>query len=147
MVLLLPLPRPTDVKRVPAVVERGVGYEPRSVQEQPLSRNVDWFRGGLVFNAHRFLIHSTLGSRVEKRSRSMKRSLGMAARAVCRWLGSGVRIHPKFARMSGRHGVQYMAHCVACATLMLLVWQQITNFSAGGSVGHHLSMGVTEDLR
>jgi hypothetical protein len=81
------------------------------------------------------------------RRKSVKRSLEMAARAVCRRLGSGVRIHPEIVRMSGRHGVQYVAQCVACATLMLLVWQQITNLSAGGSVGHHLSMGDTEDLR
>jgi len=34
-----------------------------------------------------------------------------------------VRIHPVNARMSGRHGVQYVAHCVACAALTLVVWQ------------------------
>ena len=31
-----------------------------------LSRNVERFRGGLVFEAHRLLYHSTLGSRVIK---------------------------------------------------------------------------------
>ena len=31
--------------------------------------------------------------------------------------------------MSGRHGVQYMAQCVACAALTLVVRQQITNLS------------------
>ena len=35
----------------------------------------------------------------------------------------GVRIHPKNARMSGRHGVQYVAQCVACAALTLVVRQ------------------------
>ena len=35
----------------------------------------------------------------------------------------GVRIHPENARMSGRHGVQYVAQCVACAALTLVVWQ------------------------
>ena len=39
----------------------------------------------------------------------------------------GVRIHPKNARMSGRHGVQYVAQCVACAALTPVVWQYITN--------------------
>ena len=29
--------------------------------------------------------------------------------------------------MSGRHGVQYVAQCVACAALTLVVWQEITN--------------------
>jgi len=35
----------------------------------------------------------------------------------------GVRIHPGNAGMSGRHGVQYVAQCVACAALTLAVWQ------------------------
>jgi hypothetical protein len=36
-----------------------------------LSRNVKWFRGGLVFQAHRLLYHSTLGSRVIKKKKRM----------------------------------------------------------------------------
>ena len=31
--------------------------------EQPLHRNVLWYRGGLVFEAHRLLYHSAQGSR------------------------------------------------------------------------------------
>ena len=31
--------------------------------------NVQWFRGGLVFKAHRLLYHSTLGLRVIKKKR------------------------------------------------------------------------------
>ena len=38
-------------------------------------------------------------------------------------VGGGVRIHPENACMSGRHGVQYVAHRVACAALTLVVWQ------------------------
>ena len=38
-------------------------------------------------------------------------------------VGGGVRIHPENARMSGRHGVQYVAQCVACAALAPVVWQ------------------------
>ena len=38
-------------------------------------------------------------------------------------VGGGVRIHPENARMSGRHGVQYVAQCVACAALTPVVWQ------------------------
>jgi len=37
---------------------------------------VQWFRGGLVFKAHRRLYHSTLGSRVIKKKK--RRSLGHA---------------------------------------------------------------------
>jgi len=38
-----------------------------SFASQLLSRNVKRFRGGLVFKAHRWLNHSTLGSRVIKK--------------------------------------------------------------------------------
>ena len=31
--------------------------------------------------------------------------------------------------MGGRHGVQYEAQCVACATLTLVVWPEITKLS------------------
>ena len=46
-----------------------------------------------------------------------------------RLVGGGVRIHPENARISGRRGVQYVAQCVACAALSLVVWQEITNIS------------------
>jgi len=36
-----------------------------------VGRNVERFRGGLVFKAHRLLHHSTLGSRVIKKKRSL----------------------------------------------------------------------------
>jgi hypothetical protein len=39
------------------------------IQEQILSRNVERFRGGLVFKAHTLLNHSILGSRVIKKRR------------------------------------------------------------------------------
>ena len=48
-----------------------------------------------------------------------------------RLVGGGVRIHPENARMSGRHGVQYVAQCVACAALTPVVWQYITHLSEG----------------
>ena len=38
-------------------------------------------------------------------------------------LGGGVRIHPENAGMRSRHGVQYVAKCVACAALTLTVRQ------------------------
>jgi len=34
-------------------------------------RNVQWFRGGLVFKAQRLLYHSTLGLRVIKKKRNL----------------------------------------------------------------------------
>ena len=46
-----------------------------------------------------------------------------SAQFVRRPVGGGVRSHPENARMSGRHGVQYVAQCVACAALTLVVWQ------------------------
>ena len=36
-----------------------------------LDRNVERFRGGLVFKAHRLLYHSTLGSRVIKKKKKI----------------------------------------------------------------------------
>ena len=39
------------------------------------------------------------------------------------YTGGGVRIHPENARMIGRHGVHFVAQCVACAALTLVVWQ------------------------
>ena len=37
--------------------------------EQLLRRNVNRFRGGLVFKAHRLVYHSTLGLRVMKKKK------------------------------------------------------------------------------
>ena len=50
---------------------------------------------------------------------------GARSRQSCPLLlvGGGVRIHPGNARKSGRHGVQCVAQCVACAALTLVVWQ------------------------
>ena len=36
----------------------------------------NWFRGGLVFKAHRLVYHSTLGSRVIKKKKKKKKELG-----------------------------------------------------------------------
>ena len=38
-------------------------------------------------------------------------------------VGGGVRVHPENARMSGRHRVQDVEQCVACAALALVVRQ------------------------
>ena len=42
-------------------------------------------------------------------------------------VGGGVRIQPESDRISGRHRVQYVAQCVACAARTLVVWRSITN--------------------
>ena len=51
----------------------------RGGSEQLLIRNVERFRGGLVFKAHRLLYHSTLGSRVvtKRRRRESVRRLNL----------------------------------------------------------------------
>jgi len=46
---------------------------------QPLYRNVQWFRGGLLFEAHRLVHHSTLGLRVIKKK---KTRAGQSTRAL-----------------------------------------------------------------
>jgi len=38
-----------------------------AIYEQLLYRNMQWFRGGLAFKAHRLLYHGTLGVRVIKK--------------------------------------------------------------------------------
>jgi len=66
------------------------------IQHQLLHRNVKWFRGGLVFKAHRWLYHSTLGSRVIKktedpeiRSAAAERVDAMSARPTGRSADTG----------------------------------------------------------
>ena len=49
--------------------------------------------------------------------------VGELIRSLSRNVGGGVRIHPENAHMSGRHWVQYVAQCVACAALTPDVWQ------------------------
>ena len=49
---------------------------PGRVPQQLLRRNVKWFRGGLVFKAHRLLYLSTLGLRVIKKRRERQRQVG-----------------------------------------------------------------------
>jgi len=48
---------------------------------QLLSRNVQRFRGGLVFQAHRLLYHSTLGLKVMKKKEE-KRGMDAADKAA-----------------------------------------------------------------
>ena len=45
-------------------------------------RNVQRFRGGLVFKAHKLLYHSTLGLRVMKKNKKFVRSAGCADRKM-----------------------------------------------------------------
>ena len=42
-----------------------------AIQEQLLDRNVQRFRGGLLFKAHRLLYHSTLGIRVIQKKKKV----------------------------------------------------------------------------
>ena len=53
--------------------------------EQLLRRNVKRFRGGLVFEAHRLLYHSTLGLRVIKKKQKIR---GVLTSTTCGFGGS-----------------------------------------------------------
>ena len=57
-----------DHRPAPWPLDRRHLHQPH-ISEQLLSRNEKRFRGGLVFKAHRFLYHSTLGSRVIKKKK------------------------------------------------------------------------------
>ena len=52
-----------------APIESAEAVPELSISEQLPHRNVPWFRGGLVFKAHRLVYHSTLGSSVIKKKR------------------------------------------------------------------------------
>ena len=41
-----------------------------SIYEQLIYRNVQWFRGGLVFKAHTFFYRSSLGLGVKKKKKA-----------------------------------------------------------------------------
>jgi len=74
-------------------------------------RNVQRFRGGLVFKAHRLLYHSTLGLRVIKKKKKMPSqwlqrlhwSHWSAESSECEW-----RVHPLRGPLTGVQG--YLAH-------------------------------------
>ena len=58
------------VLRVAADERRGISQlDANDIQEQLLRRNVKRSRGGLVFKAHFFVYHSTLGLRVIKKKK------------------------------------------------------------------------------
>ena len=49
----------------------GSGLPSLAPSRERMTRNVKWFRRGLVFKAHRLLYHSTLGLRVIKKKKRM----------------------------------------------------------------------------
>ena len=63
--------------------------------------------------------------RERKTTFKTRRGCGLSSTGflLSEFVGGGVRIHPENARMSGRHGVQYVAQFVACAALTPVVWQ------------------------
>ena len=62
--------------KTPVFVESREGAEGARVwvPTELCSRNVERFRGGLVFQAHRLFYHSSLGSRVIKKKRRYRRT-------------------------------------------------------------------------
>jgi len=81
----------------------------------PMPRALWWFLGGVLF------LMSEVPLCVWTRGCGLKSPQGCGL--TWTHVGGGVRIHPENARMSGRHGVQYVAQCVACAALTLVVCQ------------------------
>ena len=55
-------------------IQGGSHVDHLECERQLLSRNVQRFRGGRVFKAHRLLYHSTLGVRVIKKKKKKKKS-------------------------------------------------------------------------
>ena len=83
---------------------------------------IQWIRTSRLSKNHSL----SLGSGVETHRLLLKVAVRIdvePALIVHLAVGGGVRIHPENARMSGRHGVQYVAQCVECAALTLVVRQ------------------------
>ena len=59
----------------------------------------------------------------KKRSDAALRASGRQVEGGGGVAGGVGRIHPENCRMRGRHGLQYVAQCVACAALTPVVWQ------------------------
>ena len=64
----------------------GLGKELPGVEGRSFSRNVERFRGGLVFKAYRLLHHSTLDSRAMKKKRSLQERDTLIITNSLRWL-------------------------------------------------------------
>jgi hypothetical protein len=64
----------------------GVRASPIGTHLELLSRNVERFRGGLVFKAHRLVNHSTLGLRVIKKKKHLEDSLRTTLLLAVAWL-------------------------------------------------------------
>jgi len=69
---------------------------------QLLSRNVERFRGGLVFKAHRFLYNSTLGSRFMREKRRGQGCGGCGLEFDVRVWGQGLRCRGLLGGGGGR---------------------------------------------
>jgi len=69
-------------------------------------RNLQWFRGGLVFKAHRILYRSTLGSRVIK-----KKTTHPKVTAATRMEPAAMSVWLKAKRSAGFRIVLWEARC------------------------------------
>ena len=72
-------------------------------------RNVERFRGGLVFKAYIFLYHSTLGSRVIKKKKYLEELLGPVRGGVGRVGADG---------LPGRRGAHGFVYLVDMSTVV-----------------------------
>jgi len=68
--------------------------------EQLLHRNVQRFRGGLVFKAHRLLCHSALGLRVIKKKKKKKTARSWMKASVVRGAGCNRCHDARFPRFT-----------------------------------------------
>jgi hypothetical protein len=78
------------------------------MQQQLLYRNVQWFPGGLVFQAHRLSYHSSLGLRlIKKRSRVIQESpfeSAVGGRHAAAWAALGESQHTRKGVVLGVEG-------------------------------------------
>ena len=75
-----------------------------SIKQRLLIRNVQWFRGGLVFKAHGLLYHSTVGPRVMKKKKTAGQRRTFRAGFGFRVSGFGFRVSGIGFRVSDFEG-------------------------------------------
>ena len=97
------------------------GLDHRKIYRLP--GDLQGFRGGLVFKAHRLLYHSTLDSRVILNSRLESRTCRGATFVQRAGVGGQRRWSSNPSGKCSYERVQCVAQCVACAALALVVWQ------------------------
>ena len=121
---------------VAQVVEDGCVHLP----VEPLHRNVLWYRGGLVFKAHRRMYHSTLGLRVIKKKTRRPARRGRQSTPPGRAVSDG----------KGRWGLCWHSNSHGARPVHLIItmikWIRTSRLSIKNSLSLDLAVAVDKEL-